>query len=65
MDKQDFLEHAHATIKDMDLALTAYSIGNELTGHEAVKLWMELCRLHTRLGEIKNAASDRDPALQD
>lgn len=65
MEKQDFLDHTHLAIKDINLALTAYSIGDELTGHEAVKLWMALGKLHSRVSEIKNAAIDRDPAFQD
>lgn len=65
MDKDDFYSQTLIMLKDIDLALTAYGIDEELSGHEATKLWIELGKLHKRMGEVKNKAQANDPAFQD
>ena len=65
MDKNDFYEQTIGMLQDIDRTITSYGIESELTGHEATKLWLEVSKLHRRLGDIKNKAQANDPAFCD
>jgi len=60
MDKDDFFSQTMTMIQDIEEQMTSYGIDQELTAHEATKLWSALGKLHRRMGEVKNAAQARD-----
>lgn len=60
MEKNEFFSQTMTMIKDIEAQMASYGIDQELTAHEATKLWSALGKLHRRMGEVKNAAQARD-----
>lgn len=60
MEKDEFFAQTKHMLTNIDHMLVAYSMGDQLTAHEATKLWMQLNKLTSKFGEIKNKAQERD-----
>ena len=65
MERDEFFHRTKNMLTSIDEILVGYSMGDQLTGHEATELWMQLSRLTSKFADIKNKAQANDPAFQD
>ena len=60
MERDEFFHQTKNMLTNIDEMLVSYSMGDQLTAHEATELWMQLNRLTSKFGKVKNKAQARD-----
>jgi len=63
MERDEFFHRTKNMLTSIDEILVGYSMGDQLTGHEATELWMQLDGLTAKFANIVCAAQAKDPAL--
>ena len=63
MERDEFFHQTKNMLTNIDEMLVGYSMGDQLTGHEATELWMQLSRLTGKFANIVCAAQAKDPTL--
>ena len=65
MERDEFFHRTKNMLTSIDEILVGYSMGDQLSGHEATQLWMQLNKLANKFSDIKNKAQANDPAFQE
>lgn len=65
MERDEFFHRTKNMLTSIDEILVGYSMGDQLSGHEATELWMQLNKLANKFSDIKNKAQANDPAFQE